>query len=102
MRVRLFEESERIWQSIFTTVNNSLVYIDDNIAEILHWSRKTLDMTEAGAVRIQSIESGLVSTKPYMKAYMINKYASVLYCGNFVQSSVNSLYFISHRPYLLV
>ena len=72
MRVRLFEESERIWQSIFTTVNNSLVYIDDNIAEILHWSRKTLDMTEAGAVRIQSIESGLVSTTPYMKAYIIN------------------------------
>lgn len=61
IRVRLYEESERIWQSIFTTVNNSLIYIDDSIAEILHWSGKALDMTDAGAIRIQSIESGLVS-----------------------------------------
>ena len=63
IRVRLYEESERIWQSIFTTVNNSLIYIDDSIAEILHWSGKALDMTDAGAIRIQSIESGLVSCK---------------------------------------
>ena len=63
IRVRLFEQNKRVWRSVFTTVNNSIIYIDNNIAEILHWSGRTLDMIDAGALRIQSIESGLVSIK---------------------------------------
>ena len=62
IRVGLFEQNERIWRSVFTSVNNSLIYIDDSIAEILHWSGRTLDLIDAGAIRIQSIEHGLVST----------------------------------------
>jgi hypothetical protein len=73
--VGLFEHSERLWRSVFTTLNNSLVYIDDSIAEILHWSGRTLDIIHAGAIRIQSIENGLVSRKnneQYTKSTILN------------------------------
>jgi hypothetical protein len=61
IRVALFEQNKRMWRSVFTTINNSLIYIGNNVAEILHWSGSTLDMINAGAIRVQSIESGLVS-----------------------------------------
>lgn len=66
IRVKLFEQNERMWQSVFATANNALIYIDDYIAEILHWSGRTLDLIDAGAIRIQSIHSGLVN-KFYVK-----------------------------------
>lgn len=61
IKVRMFEREKQVWQSIFVAVKNSLVYIDDNIAELLHWSGRTLDLFDAGAIRVQSIDSGLVS-----------------------------------------
>lgn len=60
IRVKLLEQNTNLWNSIITTVTNSLIYIDDSIAEILHWSGKTMDMIDAQAIRIQSIDSGLV------------------------------------------
>ncbi|XP_028405733.1 sec1 family domain-containing protein 2-like [Dendronephthya gigantea] len=72
IKTRLFEKEKQVWQSIFIAVKNSLIYIDDNIAELLHWSGRTLDMFDAGAIRIQSIDCGLSGSKDERKSVFIS------------------------------
>lgn len=58
--IKLLEHTESMWQSVFTAVKNSLVYMDNSIAEVLHWSGRTLELIDAGAKRIQSVDCGVV------------------------------------------
>ena len=60
IEVKLFEHSKSIWRDVFTVVKDSVVYMDNNIAEILHWAGQTLDLIEAGAKNVQCIDFGVV------------------------------------------
>ncbi|XP_046853756.1 sec1 family domain-containing protein 2-like isoform X2 [Xenia sp. Carnegie-2017] len=95
IRLKLIEQNRRNWESVVIAVNNALVYIDDNIAEILHWSQMTLEMINAGALRVQSIERGKSGFEDEQKVVFIT--SSLLPGKKFekLQKLVESSYFQS-------
>ena len=49
------------WSSIFDRVRNSYVFIDDIVAECLHWSGSATILDKAGALAIKQFSSFEVS-----------------------------------------
>ena len=60
----IFEFSETLWDPMINAFNNAVVYMDDGVAEILHWSGRVLDVLDAGSKGIQSLSLPVVRIVP--------------------------------------
>ena len=55
--IDLVRSAKTLWQNVFSKVNKSVVFVDDTLAECLHWCGGASALIQSGALNIKQFSS---------------------------------------------